>query len=43
MLTFSKLKLDVMLGGIMDFAIAGIIGVAILGFLTFALFNPEKF
>ncbi|MGZ3769618.1 MAG: K(+)-transporting ATPase subunit F [Bdellovibrio sp.] len=27
----------------MDFAIAGIIGVAILGFLTFALFNPEKF
>jgi len=27
----------------MDFIFAGLIGVAILGYLTYALFNPEKF
>lgn len=31
------------LGGSMDFIIAGLIGCAVLVYLTFALFNPEKF
>ncbi|MGZ3722610.1 MAG: K(+)-transporting ATPase subunit F [Bdellovibrionales bacterium] len=27
----------------MDFAIAGMISLCLLGYLTYALFNPEKF
>ncbi|OFZ29243.1 MAG: potassium-transporting ATPase subunit F [Bdellovibrionales bacterium RIFCSPHIGHO2_01_FULL_40_29] len=27
----------------MDFIIAGIVGLGVLSYLTYALFNPEKF
>lgn len=30
-------------GGCMDFIVSGVIGLAVLGYLTYVLFNPEKF
>lgn len=33
----------VLSGGLMDFLISGIVGVGVLIYLGYALFNPEKF
>jgi len=32
-----------LIGGFMDFIFAGLIGTAVLVYLVYALFNPEKF
>jgi len=41
--TLNHFNLTPKRGVIMDFILAGMIGAAVLGYLTYVLFNPEKF